>query len=481
MSGSIQKIGRWVGSWVVSTSSTNQPTNQPTNQLTPADRPPLIRFEQVSKRFRLNRQTERTVFDLFARLLRRQKPPEFFWPLQEVSFSLHGGTTTGIIGENGSGKSTLLKLISRILEPTSGMVEINGRVSALLELGAGFHHELTGRENIFLHASLLGLRRAEINTVLDKIIAFADLGPFIDTPVKHYSSGMYARLGFAIAIYVEPDVLLVDEVLAVGDENFQRRCLDAIHRLQARGVAIVLVSHSLNQVIELCDQCIWLDKGALVAIGETKAVVRRYLAAVDEGMAQQLLDENSRRLLAEGEGRADAIAGAGLSRRWGNGPLRIEQVQMVDENENATWSFHPLTTVQIRIRYHTSQPVVEPVFSVLVHKLDGHYLWGSNTFEQPVSIPLAAGSGEMVVTIAALALTAGRYTLSVAAYTEADPPYWRNPSDAHEQFYEFQVVSDHEIHGDLVMPHQWRDQRAVGGTRITQAAFKAHSEAVIPS
>ncbi|MCE7983949.1 MAG: ABC transporter ATP-binding protein [Caldilinea sp. CFX5] len=444
------------------------------------ERLPLIRFEQVSKRFRLDRQTERTVFDLFARLLGRRKPQEFFWPLQAVSFTLQGGTTTGIIGENGSGKSTLLKLISRILEPTSGVVEINGRVSALLELGAGFHHELTGRENIFLHASLLGLQRAEINAVLDKIIDFADLGPFIDTPVKHYSSGMYARLGFAIAIYVEPDVLLVDEVLAVGDESFQRRCLDAIHRLQARGVAIVLVSHSLNQVLELCDHCIWLDKGSVAAIGETKAVVRRYLQSVDAAMAQQLLDENNRRRLAEGEEQSQV--GAGVARRWGNGPLRIEQVQMVDENEEVTWSFQPLTTVQIRIRYQTSKPVAEPIFSLLIHKLDGHYLWGSNTYEQPVIAPLPVGAGEIVLSLAALALTAGRYTLSVAAYTAADPPYWRNPSDAHEQMVEFQVVSDYAIHGDLVMPHQWRDRRVTGVASSTKAAIpKAHSQAVTPS
>lgn len=443
------------------------------------ERLPLIRFEQVSKHFRLDRQTERTVFDLFARLLGRRKPQEFFWPLQAVSFSLYGGTTTGIIGENGSGKSTLLKLISRILEPTSGVVEINGRVSALLELGAGFHHELTGRENIFLHASLLGLQRAAINAVLDKIIAFADLGPFIDTPVKHYSSGMYARLGFAIAIYVEPDVLLVDEVLAVGDESFQRRCLDAIHRLQARGVAIVLVSHSLNQVLELCDHCIWLDKGNVAALGETKAVVRRYLKAVDATMAQQLLDENSRRLLADEEESANK---GGLSRRWGNGPLRIEQVQMIDENEQVTWSFQPLTTVQIRLRYQTSEPVAEPIFSLLIHKLDGHYLWGSNTFEQPVIAPLPVGAGEIVVTVSSLALTAGRYTLSVAAYTVADPPYWRNPSDAHEQIYEFQVVSDYAIHGDVVMPHQWRDLRVTGVAPSTKTALPtAHSQAVTPS
>ena len=447
-----------------------------------AEQQPLIRFEQVSKRFRLAIQTDRTVFDLFARLIGRRKAQEFFWPLQEVSFSLHGGTTTGIIGENGSGKSTLLKLISRILEPTSGVVEINGRVSALLELGAGFHHELTGRENIFLHASLLGLQRNAINAVLDKIISFADLGPFIDTPVKHYSSGMYARLGFAIAIYVEPDVLLVDEVLAVGDESFQRRCLDAIHRLQARGVAIVLVSHSLNQVLELCDQCIWLDRGAVAAVGETKTVVRRYLQSVDAAMAQQLLDENSRRLLAEEAGSDRAGAGAGTARRWGNGPLRIEQVLMIDENEQVTWSFQPLTTVQIRLRYQSSRPVTEPIFSVLIHRLDGHYLWGSNTFEQPVSAPLAVGSGEIVVTLASLALTAGRYALSVAAYAEADPPYWRNPSDTHEQLYEFQVVSDYEIHGAVVMPHQWRDQRTAGALPATKTApAQPHSPAVTSS
>lgn len=418
-----------------------------------SEQPVLIRFAHVSKRFHLNRQTRRTVFDLFTRLLRRRQEQEFFWPLQDVSFALTGGVTTGIIGENGSGKSTLLKLVSRILEPTSGVVEINGRVSALLELGAGFHHELTGRENIFLHASLLGLQRSQINAVLDQIIAFADLGPFIDTPVKHYSSGMYARLGFAIAIYVEPDILLVDEVLAVGDESFQRRCLDAIHRLQSRGVAILLVSHSLNQVLELCDQCIWLEKGTLMAMGDTRTVVRHYLAAVDDEMAQQLLDENSRRLLNP---EGDTFTATDRPRRWGNGPVKIDQVQMCDDAERAAWSLRPQHAAQIQLQYHTTEAVAAPIFSVLIHKLDGHYLWGSNTLEQPVA-PLAANSsGELTVQLAALPLTAGRYYLSVAVYTQPDPPYWRNPSDAHDKLYEFQVVSDHDIHGDVVMAHQWR-------------------------
>lgn len=446
-----------------------------------SEQPALIRFHHVSKCFRLNRQTRRTVFDLFARLWPRRKAHEYFWPLQDVSFALTGGVTTGIIGENGSGKSTLLKLVSRILEPTSGVVEINGRVSALLELGAGFHHELTGRENIFLHASLLGLQRAEINAVLDQIIAFADLGPFIDTPVKHYSSGMYARLGFAIAIYVEPDILLVDEVLAVGDENFQRRCLDAIHRLQSRGVAILLVSHSLNQVLELCDQCIWLDKGMLMAMGDTPSVVRRYLAAVDQEMAQQLLDENSRRLLEGRSADDEALAATGRPRRWGNGPVKIDQVQMGDENEEVTWSFRPQCAAHIQLHYHTSEAVATPIFSVLIHKLDGHYLWGSNTLAHSVLALDANSSGELTVQIAALPLTAGRYYLSVAVYTHPDPPYWRQPSDAHDKLYEFQVVSDHEIHGDVVMPHQWRQPAAPSVTPTASVNSPIHSLSVTAS
>lgn len=445
------------------TTPANTPANTPGN--TGLDAPALIRFQQVSKKFRLNRQKTRTIFDLFSRLVRRREPQEYFWPLQDVSFTLTGGVTTGIIGENGSGKSTLLKLVSRILEPTSGVVEISGRVSALLELGAGFHHELTGRENIYLHASLLGLQRTQIDAVLEQIIDFADLGPFIDTPVKHYSSGMYARLGFAIAIYVEPDILLVDEVLAVGDESFQRRCLDAIHRLQARGVAILLVSHSLSQILQLCDQCLWLDKGKLVAIGETRAVVRRYLAAVDEEMAQRLLDENGRRLLTEqDETDSNSTPDEAPPRRWGSGPIRIEQVQMVNDLDNPTWSFHSLATVYIKLRYQAERPIAEPIFSVLIHKPDGHYLWASNTLDHPVEAISQAGPGELTVSISALALTAGRYYLSAAAYSEPDPPYWNAPSDFHEQLYEFQIISDYEIHGDVVMPSQWRHRTAATST-----------------
>lgn len=417
---------------------------------------PLIHFECVSKQFELNRQQSRSYFDLLAKVFRRSRAREYFWPLRDVSFAIGKGVTVGVIGENGSGKSTLLKLVSRILEPTSGKLTVEGRVSALLELGAGFHPELTGRENIYLHASLLGLKRTRVNQVIEPIIHFADLGPFIDTPVKHYSSGMYARLGFAIAIYVEPEILLVDEVLAVGDEVFQRRCLDAIQQLRARGVTILLVSHSLGQVLQLCDQAIWLDDGHLVTLGETKEVIRQYLDAVDEETAQRLLDDNERALLAPEEKSSETTEVEAPPRRWGSGPITITHVEMCNNRGEATWSFRPLDPVTVKVRYSASKAVAEPIFSILIHKLDNHYLWASNTLDHPIPPIADAGDGELLIQIGQLALTDGRYYLSAAAYPEPDPPYWSHPSDYHEQLYQFQVRSETIIHGDIVMPTQWK-------------------------
>ena len=414
-----------------------------------------IRFHGVSKRFALNRSRDRSFVDLLQRMVRRAQPPEYFWPLREVSFDVPRGCTFGIIGENGSGKSTILKLISRILEPTAGGVQINGRVSALLELGAGFHPDLTGRDNIFLNGSLLGFSRVELAQVMDAIIEFADIGPFIDTPVKHYSSGMYARLGFAIAVHVDPDILLVDEVLAVGDENFQRRCLDVIQRLQSQGKTIVIVSHSLSQVAEMCDMGLWLDEGRVAAYGEMQSVVRTYLRSVDNDTAQRLSAENALAILLPPDHAHDADLPTSPPRRWGSGPLRIESVTMIHAVSRADWSFVPQESVRVRIAYHAAAPVPDPVFSVLIHKIDGHYLWASNTADHPLPPITQAGAGTLDVDLPALALTAGRYYLSAAAYVEPDPPHWHTPSDFHEWLFSFQVVSEREIHGDFVMPSTW--------------------------
>lgn len=415
--------------------------------------PPAIQFTNVSKRFKLDTLKQRTLLDLAGRLLGRREAKNYFWPLRDVTFAVPRGVTVGLIGENGSGKSTLLKLISRILQPTGGTVQIRGRVSALLELGAGFHPELSGRDNIYLHAALLGHARERIDTLVEPIVRYADIGDFIDTPVKHYSSGMFARLGFAIAVHVEPDILLVDEVLAVGDEAFQRRCLDTFEMMQSRGATILLVSHSLSQVLSLCDQCIWLHDGVVRAMGDTQEVVRSYLAAVDDATAQRLIQENA--LQDWMDDSQPAAASLRPPRRWGNGPIRITHVRMMDENRQEGWSFRPLQPVRIVIDYTAQRPIETPIFSVLVHKQDGHYLWASNTDEHPVPPILQAGAGQAEVEIAGMALTAGRYRLSAAVYPERQAPYWRQPSDFHEQLYEFQVVSQSDIHGDVVMPSRW--------------------------
>src|SRR6266511_613302 len=220
---------------------------------------PIIEFENVSKRFVLNRDQQDTVQGRFAKMLRRKAQGEEFWALRDVSFSVERGESLGLVGHNGAGKSTALKLMTRILEPTAGRVGINGRVAALLELGSGFHPDLSGRENVFLNGSLLGFSRREMRAKLPEIVDFAEIGDFIDMEVKHYSSGMYTRLAFAVATAVDPDTLITDEVLAVGDESFQRKCMDRIYRFRQQGKTIIFVSHALETVRALCDHAVWLD------------------------------------------------------------------------------------------------------------------------------------------------------------------------------------------------------------------------------
>lgn len=246
-----------------------------TDALAPVPAPEIVRIDNVSKRFVLRKDKslkERIV--TLGTLGRRHR--EDFWALREIDLTISAGTTVGLIGHNGSGKSTLLKVIGGIIDPSSGSVSRRGRIAALLELGAGFHPDLTGRENVYLNASILGLSRRETDERFDSILDFAGIGEFIDSQVKFYSSGMYVRLAFAVAINTDPDLLLVDEVLAVGDEAFQRKCLDKIREFQAEGRTIILVSHSLGQVVELCDRVILLDQGALVHDGDPQSGVNAF-------------------------------------------------------------------------------------------------------------------------------------------------------------------------------------------------------------
>ena len=240
-----------------------------------------VSFKGVSKRFTLHHERPRTLQELAIGLLGGGRGgTEELWALKDVDFEVEEGESLGIIGPNGAGKSTILKLVAGIMRPTSGETVIRGKVSPLLELGAGFHPDLTGRENIYLNAALLGVRQRETKARFHEIVEFSELERFIDVPLKHYSSGMYMRLGFAVAVNVDPAILLIDEVLAVGDEAFQRKCLAKIEEFQREGRTIIFVSHSLPTVKKLCNRALWLDEGCMRSMGVAEEVVDEYLEAV---------------------------------------------------------------------------------------------------------------------------------------------------------------------------------------------------------
>ena len=243
----------------------------------------VVSFDHVSKRFILHHERAYTLLESMIGLVKpTRRSIEEFWVLKDVSFEIRTGETFGIIGPNGAGKSTVLKLMARIIEPTSGEVTVRGRISPLLELGAGFHPELTGRENVYLNAALFGISQAEAQDRYDDIVEFSELQDIIDVPLKHYSSGMYMRLGFAVAANIIPDILLVDEVLAVGDEAFQRKCLRRIEEFRTEGRTIVFVSHDLDTVRRICQRTLWLDHATVQAVGPTDDVVNAYLHHVNE-------------------------------------------------------------------------------------------------------------------------------------------------------------------------------------------------------
>ena len=255
---------------------------------------PVITFENVSKEFKLSNLRVRSLQEMFVSMFNKEmRGKRRFWALDNVSFTINAGETVALVGTNGSGKSTALKLISRIIDPTLGTITISGRLSALLELGAGFHPDLSGRENIFLNGSILGLSRREMSQKLDAIIDFADIGEFIDVPIRNYSSGMQMRLGFSVAVHVDPQIILVDEVLAVGDHKFQQKCLKRIRKLQNEGVTILFVSHDFDDVRELCNRAIWLDHGVLQGDGDVNEVLGRIENTYESnGQAKPLLSSN---------------------------------------------------------------------------------------------------------------------------------------------------------------------------------------------
>jgi ABC-2 type transport system ATP-binding protein len=392
--------------------------------------PTAVRVDDVSKRFRIYRER---VTSLKERVIHFGRIPfEEFWALDDITLDIEQGETFGFLGHNGSGKSTLLKCMAGILQPTYGRIEVVGRLAALLELGAGFHPDLTGRENVFLNASILGMSRREIVRRFDDIVGFAELERFIDNQVKHYSSGMYVRLGFAVAVNMEPDVLLVDEVLSVGDEAFQRKCLDRVNQFQRDGRTIVVVSHAADLLRQICDRAAVLDHGKLVALGAPGEAVRSFrehLMQTDRhAEAEQLAVEP-----APEEAAAEPAPVSVKGRR-----VRITAID-VDYAERASRPYLlPGEALTLRVAYTANEPLDDVVFGMAIYDMEGRTVFGANSDVAGVGVTLAKGDGEVCFEFESMPLLDGTYPLVFTIHT-------------HDQaeMYDF---SDHEHRFEVMNP-----------------------------
>ena len=379
-----------------------------------------VRCEDVRKRFVIRSGRARTFQEAALALFQGGQAfgqRDEFWALDGVSFSVEAGRTLGIIGRNGAGKSTLLKLLAGTMQPTSGRMIANGKVFGLLELAAGFHPDLSGRENVFLNGAFLGRSHADMAKRLDEIIAFSELEQFIDQPVKHYSSGMYMRLGFAVALSVEPDILIVDEVLAVGDAAFRQKCLAALATAKAQGRTILFVTHDPGAVRRFCDDAVWLERGKVQAAGPALDVLRAYLATTTTHGAG---------VVPEGP-PADPYATP-------RGPIALTGVDLLEKGEGTQTPFRGARTVRapgdawrMRLRYSVSEPVSGVSFGVAVHRDGGTYVLGAGTSGARHDLPV--GDGAVIVTTEGLPLASGLYSVSAGLWLDGASPEDGDPPD----------------------------------------------------
>lgn len=378
--------------------------------------------------------------DLFNAL----KPDELVAALENVSFKVEKGSTFGVIGENGSGKSTLLKIIAGITKPTSGKVEVNGKVSALIELGAGFHPEISGRENIYINGIMLGLSKKEINEKFEEIIRFAELEDFIDAPVKTYSSGMYMRLGFSIAINVNPDILLIDEVLAVGDAAFIPKCLDRIDDFRRRKKTILFVSHDLSTVEKVCDRVAWLKNGRVKTIGDPKRVIDAYLQDVTD--KQEEIFEKRQKEVVEQEVYEEERR----ENRWGKREVEIKKVKLKSISGKEKHVFSPDEGMLVEMEVEAYSPINDFVFGIGVFNGRGLQCYGTNTHLEDYRPVQIFGEGKVTLRIEKLNLINGTYYLDVAVHKRDGYPY-----DYHRNLYSFMVSSQHKDEGIVRLNHDW--------------------------
>ncbi len=421
-----------------------------------------IRVDGVSKRYRRTSagarlQTLKSAL-LDRSLIRGLRPEETISALADISFTVERGEAIGLIGSNGSGKSTLLKILAGILKASSGTLEVNGRTAALIELGAGFHPEISGRENVYINGAVLGLSRREIRARFDDIVAFSGLADFIEEPVKNYSSGMYVRLGFSVAIHTDPEVLLVDEVLAVGDEAFSHRCLKSIEEYLARGKTLVLVSHSLGLIEELSDRVLWLDRGQVRLQGHPRRVVDAYRQAVAEEEGRGHREAKTRReqapeppaVAVEPAPEAAASPTEQEELRWGSGEATIEGIRVLVAGEER-YHLRSGESVVFEIAARAEQPMQDFVFGIALSTPRGTECWGTNTdLDGYLPKQLAAGPMTVEVICPNLRLAPGEYLVDVAVHARDGSPY-----DYRRRLLSFTVTSSQRGAGVYFPEHSW--------------------------
>src|SRR4029079_3286505 len=435
----------------------------------------ITNASKVYRRYSQRRQLTTLKSALLSRSLTRDlRPDETFAAVRDVTVSVPRGRTLGVIGRNGSGKSTLLKLVAGITKPTTGTVHVNGRISALIELGAGFHPAISGRENVFINGIMLGLSKREIAQRFDEIVEFAELQDFIDAPVKTYSSGMYMRLGFAVAIHVDPDVLLVDEVLAVGDEGFTHKCLDKFAEFKRRGKTILLVTHALGLVERFCDEALWMDAGTMKAIGDPKRVVGAYITDVETSEEQLLAagdakakesatgvspEEGATAVLPDhpvetAEGPADMFRAT--EGRWGSREIEITEVQLFGPDQEAGHVFHSGESLTIRIGLRSPIENQDFVIGIGIFNAEGVCCYGTNTNIEELKAVRILGDAAAFFSIDTLDLVEGTYKIDVAVHKLDGYPY-----DYHRLLYTFRVKSRTKDVGIYRPRHSWNFSRGI--------------------
>lgn len=431
-----------------------------------------IEVKHISKSFKIFYDKGHTIKEQVVSSKRRKY--EVREVLKDISFSVKKGEVIGLIGHNGCGKSTTLKLLTKIMYPDSGSIEMNGRISSLIELGAGFHPDMSGRENIYINASIFGLSKKEIDARLDDIIAFSELEDFIDNPVRTYSSGMYTRLAFSVAINVDADILLVDEILAVGDVNFQAKCFNRLREIKAQGTTVVIVSHSLGQIEQICDRSIWIHEGVIRAEGKPRDIHPEYLDFMGEKrqvIAQKekerqeakkeneqvkqtkILQENTQESVSGLENASFQNESVEEKKRWGNGNARISKIRILNSSEKEQTVFKTGESVKIQIEYKVKQKVEDAVFGIGIFRSDGLQCYGTNTRIDKMDEYSLETDGVTVVELTYLSLIPGEYILDVAIESGLGVPV-----DYYREAYRFEIYSDIADVGVTRQEHIWHLQ-----------------------